>query len=134
MIRLRTQSNLSLTQTRENYLVSDRQAIMIKPIPILALLLWPLGLSACADPASLALGGASVVTAVDSGKTVTDHAMSFATGENCSFLNSLRGNAWCIPERGEEPEPPDQVCYRSIAQITCYPVRNPQETESRRTF
>lgn len=107
---------------------------MTKPFSILALLLASLPLSACVDPASLALGGASVVTAVDSGKTVTDHAMSYATGDNCSFLNSLRGDAWCIPEIGEEPDPPNQVCYRSIAQMTCYPVQNPHETASQRTF
>lgn len=53
----------------------------------------PLALAACADPASLTVGGASVVTMIDSGKTVTDHAMSLATGDDCSFRNSLRGDA-----------------------------------------
>ena len=107
---------------------------MTRPFRHLAFLLVPIGLAGCADPASLALSGASVVTAVDSGKTVTDHAMSFATGENCSFLHSFKGKAWCIPEVGEEREPPNQVCYSSIARMTCYPVENPHETASRRTF
>ena len=56
---------------------------MTHHIRYLDLILAPLTLTACADPASLALGGASVVTVVDSGKTVSDHAMSYATGENC---------------------------------------------------
>ncbi len=93
-----------------------------------------LGLTACADPASLALSGASVVTAIDSGKTVTDHAFSYATGEDCSFLNSLRGEAWCQPIVTEPSPPPNQVCYRSIARMTCYPVENPHETASQRSF
>lgn len=105
---------------------------MTKRIRYLVLLLAPLNLSACVDPASLALSGASVVTAVDSGKTITDHAMSFATGEDCSFLHSFSGDPWCMPEVGEAPGPRNEVCYQSIANITCYPVGNPHETESRR--
>lgn len=100
----------------------------------LCFLVIPIGVTGCVDPASLTISGASVVTAVDSGKTVTDHAMSFATGENCSFLHSFKGKAWCVPERGKEHAPPDQVCYSSIARITCYPAENPHETASRRTF
>jgi|AntAceMinimDraft_13_1070369.scaffolds.fasta_scaffold01076_4 hypothetical protein len=100
----------------------------------LSFLIIPLAVTGCIDPASLAISGASVVTAVDSGKTVTDHAMSFATGENCSFLHSFRGKAWCVPETGKDHEPPDQVCYSSIARMTCYPVENPHETASRRTY
>ncbi len=96
------------------------------------LLLGALALSACADPASLAVSSASVVTAFDSGKTVSDHAMSFVTGDDCSFLNSLRGKAWCMPVLADTPPPPNQVCYKSIASMTCYPVENPHETASRR--
>jgi hypothetical protein len=59
----------------------------------------PLALAACADPVSLALGGTSVVTMIDSGKTVSDHVMSFATGEECTFRHSLRGQAWCQSRR-----------------------------------
>jgi len=106
---------------------------MTRRLKQFTLMLVPLTLTACVDPASIALSGASVVTIVDSGKTVTDHAMSFATGENCSFLHSFKGKAWCVPEVGEVPEPPNQACYRSIANMTCYPVENPHETVSRRT-
>lgn len=93
----------------------------------------PLALAGCADPASLALGGASVVTMIDSGKTVSDHVMSFATGEECTFRNSLRGQAWCQPRRGEDSgDQPNLVCYQSIARTTCYEVANRFETETRR--
>ena len=94
----------------------------------------PLALAACADPASLALGGASVVTMIDSGKTVSDHVMSFATGEECTFRHSLRGQAWCQPRRGTESDEHSKlVCYQSIARTTCYEVANRFETETRRT-
>tara|TARA_R110002110_G_scaffold284986_1_gene499095 strand:- start:75575 stop:75901 length:327 start_codon:yes stop_codon:yes gene_type:complete len=94
----------------------------------------PLALAACADPASLVLGGASVVTMIDSGKTVSDHVMSFATGEECTFRHSLRGEPWCQPKRIEDPGTQDHlVCYQSIARTTCYEVANKFETETRRT-
>lgn len=93
----------------------------------------PLALAACADPASLALGGASVVTMIDSGKTVSDHVMSFATGEECTIRHSLRGEAWCQPRRDEDPgEQSNMVCYQSIARVTCYEAANRFETETRR--
>jgi len=93
----------------------------------------PLALAACADPASLALGGASVVTMIDSGKTVSDHVMSYATGEECTFRHSLRGQAWCQPRPFEESgDQPNLVCYQSIARTTCYEVANRYETETRR--
>ena len=94
----------------------------------------PLALAACADPASLALGGASVVTMIDSGKTVSDHVMSYATGEECTFRHSLRGEAWCQPRRIEDSgEQSSLVCYQSIARVSCYEVANRFETETRRT-
>ncbi|MBT3401160.1 MAG: hypothetical protein HOL07_03565 [Rhodospirillaceae bacterium] len=94
----------------------------------------PLALAACAGPASLALGGASVVTVLDSGKTVSDHVMSFATGEECTFRHSLRGESWCQPKRSEDSGAQDNlVCYRSLARTTCYEVANKFETETRRT-
>ncbi len=93
----------------------------------------PLALTACADPASLLLGGASVVTMIDSGKTVSDHVMSFATGEECTFRHSLRGEAWCQARRSENTgEQSSLVCYQSIARATCYEVANRFETETRR--
>jgi hypothetical protein len=93
----------------------------------------PLVLTACADPASLALGGASVVTMIDSGKTVSDHIMSFATGEECTYRHSLRGESWCQPKRNEESEAQNKlICYQSIARTTFYEVANKFETETRR--
>ena len=93
----------------------------------------PFALAACADPASLAFGGASVVSVIDSGKTVSDHVMSYATGEECNIRHTLRGEAWCLPRRFDDSEEmAELVCYRSIARVTCYEVANRFETETRR--
>lgn len=91
-------------------------------------------LTACTDPLSVALGGASVVSIVQTGKTISDHAMSAATGMDCSIGHSLSGESWCQPEIDETADPSaDLVCYRSIANVTCYNQDNPHETASRRT-
>lgn len=91
-------------------------------------------LTACADPVSVALGGASVVSVVQTGKTVSDHAMSAATGMDCSIGNSLSGASWCLPIANDTPDPAANLsCYRSIAEVTCYTRNNPNETASRRT-
>ena len=93
----------------------------------------PLVLTACADPASLALGGASVVTMIDPGKTVSDHIMSFATGEECTYRHSLHGESWCQPKRNETSGAQNKlVCYQSIARATCDEVANKFETKTRR--
>lgn len=91
-------------------------------------------LTACTDPISLALTGASAVSVVQTGKTVSDHAMSVATGMDCSIRNSLSGESWCKPAIIDAPDPSaDLACYRSIANVTCYTHDNPHETASRRT-
>lgn len=89
-------------------------------------------LTACVDPATVTLGGASVVTAADTGKTLSDHAMSYLTGQECTYRNTLKGIAWCQPIPADTPEPDDNVCYQSLASITCYTAENPFETGSRR--
>jgi len=91
-------------------------------------------LTACTDPVSMALGGASVVSVVQTGKTVSDHAMSAATGMDCSIRNTLSGASWCLPAVNDTPDPAAELaCYRSIAEVTCYTRDNPNETASRRT-
>lgn len=91
-------------------------------------------LTACTDPISLAVGSASVVSVVQTGKTMSDHAMSAATGMDCSIRHSLNGASWCLPAANDTPDPSAQLaCYRSIAEVTCYTRDNPNETASRRT-
>jgi hypothetical protein len=89
----------------------------------------------CVDPASLVLSGASVVTFAHSGKTVTDHAMSMATDQDCSLRHTLDGDPWCLPistNTASVPPAADVYCYRSIAAVTCYRQLNPHDTRTRR--
>jgi len=106
----------------------------LPPLRLLAAIMALGALTACTDPVSVALGGASVVSVVQSGKTLSDHAMSAATGMDCSIGNTVAGNSWCMPAVNDVPDPSsDLACYRSIAEVTCYSSTNPHETPSRRT-
>lgn len=114
-----------------------RHAVAIGPLKSALAAIAAATLSACADPASLALGGVSIVTFAQTGKTVTDHAMSLATDQDCALKHSLNGQPWCLPAQGavaSNPEPvADQYCYQSIAAVTCYRRQNRHDTASRRT-
>ncbi|NNE86110.1 MAG: hypothetical protein HKN28_19270 [Alphaproteobacteria bacterium] len=91
-------------------------------------------LTACTDPLSVALSGASVENVVHTINKKKNHAMSAATGMNCSIRNSISGDSWCLPPINDTPNPAaDLACYRSIANVTCYTQDNPHETASRRT-
>lgn len=110
----------------------------LRPTRSLTAVLLACTLSACTDPASLALGGVSAVSFVQSGKTLTDHAMSLATDQDCSIRHSLSGKAWCLPVSTPRPaydqaEAGDLHCYRSIGTMTCYRHKNPHDTASRYT-
>lgn len=100
--------------------------------PAVLALAAALGLSACVDPASVALTGASMGLAAETGKTIPDHVMSYMTGEECSYSHQISGKAWCQPKPSELAEGPERHCYRSIGVMTCYVVENPYETTSRK--
>ena len=107
-------------------------------IPAIGAVVSAILLSGCSvDPASLALSGVSVVTFTQTGKTLTDHAMSLATDQDCSLKHSLTGTPWCQPV-AHTPAPEIQAhgklhCYRSLAATTCYRQQNPHDTASRRS-
>jgi len=110
--------------------LSLRSAVL-RPLGALAVVA---ALTACGDPVSIALSGASVISVVETGKTISDHAMSVATGQDCSIQHTFAGMSWCQSQEEEMPDPSaNLVCYRSIAEVTCYPRYNPNETASRRT-
>ena len=47
--------------------------------------------------------GADVISGVATGKTITDHAISYATDQDCATLNLLEGLAIC-EDYGEDDE------------------------------
>jgi len=62
-----------------------------------------------------AIEGAS---AVGTGKTFSDHLVSYASGKDCSTVRSNSGRTYC---RENEPNPTAKVwCYRTLGKPVCY--------------
>jgi hypothetical protein len=100
-------------------------------VPILTALV----LAGCSEPVSYALLGANAVSLAVTEKFVGDHVMSWATGKECSALNSTRHGQYCLPpddtQTAQVPAPP-QYCYRTRGAITCYPTPDLEASASRR--
>lgn len=87
----------------------------------LSLLVSLLGLAAC-DPASMVMTGASIVSVIQSEKTMGDNALSWALDKDCSLLQIARGEDYC---QSRTPLLAEQYCYRNLGGITCYSKPDP---------
>lgn len=88
-------------------------------------------LAGCGGEVGMIMAGASAVSFATTDKFLTDHAASYATGEECSSLQFEQTGAYCrsaaeiAAEQAEEAArqqaaQPDIYCYRTLADITCY--------------
>ena len=66
-------------------------------------------------PHLLGVNGASVI---GTGKTITDHVVSFTSGKNCSTIRRNTGHHYC--EEDEVAVPDNVFCYTTLGDITCY--------------
>lgn len=78
-------------------------------------------LSSCAlAPPIAAVEG---VSAVATGKPLSDHVVSYYSGKNCSSVRKSTGRSYC---EEEELNPTPRVwCYRSLGSINCYDRPDP---------
>lgn len=79
------------------------------------------GCSLVEGPVSTATAGVSTVLLINTGKTLTDHAVSYAIDEDCSMVNYEKTHHYCRewPEVKVRPEP-ELYCYRTLAQVECH--------------
>ena len=83
-----------------------------------------IGLSGCDAGTTAVLAGAGLATFVHTDKTVTDHAVSWATEEDCALLHAANAEPYCQAR----PEPRARMtettaashCYRTLGTVTCY--------------
>lgn len=94
-----------------------------------ALLSVFLFLGACgAFPPYAAVEG---ITVMSTDKTMADHAISLASGKNCSVIRKEAGQTYC--EEDENPNPVSTLyCYRTLGKITCYKEANPHNGRQRK--
>ncbi|PCI40332.1 MAG: hypothetical protein COB46_07025 [Rhodospirillaceae bacterium] len=100
---------------------------------IVALLTFSLFLSACSEFYSIVprdvlktVGNASIISTglvMGTDKTIMDHIQSYRSGKDCSTVRTEKGRTYC---REDEPNPiPKVTCYRTLADVMCYEVADP---------
>ena len=82
-----------------------------------------MGLSGCSAVATAPTGfpkllGVNGATVIGTGKTITDHVVSFTTGKNCSTVRKNTGHHYC--EEDELAVPDNVFCYTTLGDVTCY--------------
>ena len=90
----------------------------------LALRLAALGLGILGAGCEVVTSGASVVSLMATKKTIADHMVSFATGEDCSIVAFERGDPYCV-DPNDIPPTPIYHCYRTLGEISCYETEDP---------
>ena len=71
-------------------------------------------------PQAIGVDGASVLS---TGKTISDHIVSFATGKNCSTVRTNIGQHYC--EEDEVAVPDEVYCYNTLGDVSCYALPAP---------
>jgi hypothetical protein len=77
-------------------------------------------------PVGTATTGASAVLLINTGKTLTDHAISYITDEDCGMVNYERDRHYCKPWPDVIAHTePELYCYRTLAQVECHAKPEP---------
>ncbi|MDX1401153.1 MAG: hypothetical protein R3245_04455 [Kiloniellales bacterium] len=111
---------------------------------IVAVTLGALLLNACDSTAAFVAGAAGIATFVQTDKTMTDHAASFVSGQDCSILHVANDEEYCLDENALDSEGSQETylntqnqtsfCYRTIGAITCYSEPDPDASASQRVY
>lgn len=79
-------------------------------------------------PVTLTAGALNVATVVATDKTIPDHVVDLATGQDCSLVRYSTGGYYCVkPLPANKPVETRLYCYRSIGKISCYDSEIPGE-------
>ena len=63
------------------------------------------------------------ITIATTGKTISDHFVSYTTGKNCSTVRRQIGQNFC--EEDDLSEPEEIYCYNSLGDADCYTTPQP---------
>jgi hypothetical protein len=110
-----------------------------RPLALLAALALLAVLSGCTalalTPAAAVYAGVEGVALNQTGKLASDHAASFITGQDCSFLrykdtgNYCRSAAEIAAQEARERRDLSGYCYRRRGLVTCYDTPDPSATD-----
>lgn len=108
-------------------------------VPACALLL----LAGCGGEVGLVMVGATAYSFATTDKFLTDHAVSYASGEECSALQLEQTGEYCrtadeiaAEDAAEESRrlaaAAEMYCYRTLGDITCYEQQDYQASLAQR--
>ena len=101
------------------------ESVFVRLINWIALVTFIGGCSVVANP-PLSMQGMMAVdgmTVVSTGKTISDHLVSYASGKNCSTVRRQIGQNFC--EEDELSEPEEIYCYNSLGDVNCFATPQP---------
>lgn len=114
-----------------------------RAIPLCLLCLF--GLSGCVLTTAPGLVMVGITTLVATDKTVSDHALSIATGHDCSIVAFSRGREYCVDTGGGLGQADSALhgpsgnhrktgpfCHRTLGETTCYNRPDPVAGENAR--
>jgi len=106
-----------------------RERVKARILLVPALLL----LAACSPAESGIIVGASLISLMETDKTLSDHMMSQFMNKDCSTKRLLDGGQkMCLDENGMTTvaQAVPTYCYRTLGKITCYTTPNPYDPKS----
>ncbi|MBT3991638.1 MAG: hypothetical protein HN884_00740 [Rhodospirillaceae bacterium] len=67
--------------------------------------------------------GVDGVTVATTGKTISDHIVSYTSGKNCSTVRRSTGQNFC---EEDDLSPPEEIyCYNSLGNVNCFATPQP---------
>ncbi len=96
------------------------------------LLAGPLAAGCSPADTALVMGGASLVTFIQTDRTISDHVIGAMTEKDCSTLRMItEGTSMCRDPAAAQAERAPQTaamtshCYRELGRVSCYDRPNP---------
>ena len=105
------------------------------------------GLSGCVLTTAPGMALASITSVVTTDKTFGDHAVSLATGDDCSTVAYSQGRKYCVDDSQALTAADTAIygpsghygeigpfCYRTLGSVTCYNHPDPVASEDARIY
>lgn len=67
------------------------------------------------------------VSVINTGKTLEDHVIGWATGQDCSLVRASQGEHYCVDNTPVPTVAVAKYCYQTLARVSCYDRRMPSD-------
>lgn len=83
----------------------------------------------CTPENAAIMAGASIISVIETDKTIPDHVMSQVMNKDCSALRLVNDKKMCLDENSTTTvaESDQTYCYHTLGEISCYATPNPYD-------